>query len=163
MSYAIVYSTHTNNTALLAETIHSTLPDESCVYFGAPDPKALAAERIYVGFWTDQGTCNAEIQEFLRQLTSQEVFLFGTAGFGGSTKYFDDIIHNVSSLLPEGVRVIGSFMCQGKMHASVRERYVQMSHSPNPQPNLDMLIANFDQALTHPDQQDLENLKKALI
>lgn len=163
MSYAIVYSSCTGNTKLLAEAVRSALPEEECVYFGAPDPKALSAQRIYVGFWTDKGTCSEEMKAFLRQLTSQEVFLFGTAGFGVSPEYFEKILHNIRALLPETVRVIGTFMCQGKMPSSVREHYVKMSQSPNPQPNLDLLIANFDQALSHPDQQDLENLKKALI
>ena len=51
---------------------------------GAPDPQALSAERIYVGFWTDRGTCDAATAQFLRQLTRQEVFLFGTAGLGAT-------------------------------------------------------------------------------
>ena len=50
MSYAIVYSSVTGNTALLAQAIRETLPWETCCYFGAPDPQALSAERIYVGF-----------------------------------------------------------------------------------------------------------------
>ena len=49
MSYAIVYSSHTGNTALLAQTIRETLPQEDCVYFGAPDPSALTAETVYDG------------------------------------------------------------------------------------------------------------------
>lgn len=84
MSYAIVYSSVTGNTALLAQAIRETLPWETCCYFGAPDPQALSAERIYVGFWTDRGTCDAAAAQFLRQLTRQEVFLFGTAGFGAT-------------------------------------------------------------------------------
>ena len=40
MSYAIVYSSVTGNTALLAQAIRETLPWETCCYFGAPDPQA---------------------------------------------------------------------------------------------------------------------------
>lgn len=56
MSYAIVFSSRTGNTALLAQTIWDTLPGD-CLYFGTPDPKALEAETVYVGFWTDKGSC----------------------------------------------------------------------------------------------------------
>ena len=57
MSYAIVFSSRTGNTALLAQTIRDTLPGD-CLYFGTPDPKALEAETVYVGFWTDKGSCD---------------------------------------------------------------------------------------------------------
>ena len=84
MSYAIVYSSRTGNTALLAKAVQETLPQADCVYCGAPAPEALAADTLYVGFWTDKGTCDQAVADFLRQLTGQKVFLFGTAGFGGS-------------------------------------------------------------------------------
>lgn len=56
MSYAIVFSSKTGNTKLLADTLHTCLPQESCCYFGAPDPAALEADEFYVGFWTDKGS-----------------------------------------------------------------------------------------------------------
>ena len=34
-----------------------------------------------------------------------------------------------------------------------------MIKSPVPIPNVDQMIANFDAALTHPDEEDLEKLK----
>ena len=37
-----------------------------------------------------------------------------------------------------------------------------MKEQPNPAPNLDMLIANFDRALTHPGEQDLQRLQEAV-
>ena len=49
-------------------------------------------------------------------------------------------------------------MCQGKMPQSVRDRYVLMKAQPDHMPNIDMLIENFDHALTHPDENDLNNL-----
>ena len=82
MTYSIVYSSKTGNTKMLADALHQALPADDCLYFGAPDAQALAAERIYIGFWTDKGTCDAETAAFLAQLTQQEIFLFGTCGFG---------------------------------------------------------------------------------
>jgi len=38
MSYAIVYSSKTGNTKILADTLHDCLPQEGCDYFGVPDP-----------------------------------------------------------------------------------------------------------------------------
>ena len=44
MSYAIVYSSKTGNTKILAETLHNCLPQEGCDYFGIPDPAAMEAD-----------------------------------------------------------------------------------------------------------------------
>ena len=52
-------------------------------------------------------------------------------------------------------------MCQGKMPMAMRERYVKMKEDPNHKPNLDMLIENFDRALSHPDKADLEKHSKS--
>ena len=158
MSYAIVYSSVTGNTALLAQTIREVLPRESCCYFGAPDPQALSAERIYVGFWTDRGTCDAATAQFLRQLTRQEVFLFGTAGFGGDSAYFQRILERAEENLGPEVRVVGTYMCQGKMPPAVRRRYQAMENGPRKT----AMLQNFDRAASHPDQEDLARLQAAL-
>ena len=38
MSYAIVFSSKTGNTRLLADTLRASLPQNECTYFGAPAP-----------------------------------------------------------------------------------------------------------------------------
>lgn len=159
MTYAIVYSSKTGNTRLLAETLRDTLPAGDCLYFGTPSDEALHAERIYVGFWTDKGTCDADTAAFLSRVTTQEVFLFGTAGFGGAPAYFDKILAAARQNLPNGVTLCGSYMCQGKMPAAVRARYETMEDSPRRQ----MMLDNFDAALSHPDAADLSQLRDAVL
>ena len=132
------------------------------LYTGAPNEAALAADRLYIGFWTDKGSCNREIAAFLKQVKGKEVFLFGTAGFGGDAAYFEKVLTAVKKHLDRSNTVIGTYMCQGKMPQSVRERYVKMQASPLPIPNLDSLIENFDRAATHPDAEDLHRLTAAV-
>ena len=107
-------------------------------------------------------TADAAILEFLEQLHGKKVFLFGTAGFGGSEGYFSKILKTVQKSLDRSNTLIGSFMCQGKMPLSVRQRYEAMKKQPIHMPNLDMLIENFDKALSHPDSNDLARLKQAV-
>ena len=151
----------TGNTEKLAQTIYKSLPKEDCIYYGKPHPDALNADRIYIGFWTDKGTCDNDISLFLSTLTSQEVFLFGTAGFGGNSKYFHTILNRVQEKLPPKVHLIGSYMCQGKMPLSVRKRYEKMKKDSTT-PNIDELLQNFDIALTHPDNKDLSELLETI-
>ena len=158
MSYAIVYSSRTGNTRLLAETIRRSLDPADCLYFGEGDLAALAADTIYLGFWTDKGRCDEQTAHFLSLLTDQRVFLFGTAGFGGAQAYFDGILDRVCGQLPETVTVAGRFMCQGKMPQPVRQRYEAMPESDR----RSAMIENFDRALSHPDAADLDGLKAAI-
>ena len=160
VKYAVVFSSQTGNTALLAERIKKVLPEDMCQYAGTPDEKALAADLIFAGFWTDKGSCDASMVEFLKGLHNKTVFLFGTAGFGGSEDYFARILSNVEKYLDESNTLAGSYMCQGKMQMAVRRRYEAMAEK-DPQKG-QQLLDNFDLALTHPDVQDLEGLERTV-
>ena len=150
MTYSIVYSSKTGNTKMLADALHQALPADDCLYFGAPDAQALAAERIYIGFWTDKGSCDAETAAFLAQLT---------CGFGGGVAYFEQILARVRDLLPESVQLVGSYVCPGKMPQSVRDRYVRIAEEePAKRSHMQKMIFNFDCALSHPDANDLQGL-----
>ena len=162
MKYAICYSSRTGNTGKLAEAIRQTLPTLDCVYCGAPHVAANSADVIFAGFWTDKGTCDSQMGEFLQTLENKKVFLFGTAGFGGSAAYFTQILERVRINVPASCEIIGTFMCQGKMPQSVRDRYVKMKEKPDHAPNLDELIQNFDRALSHPDNEDLDRLEEII-
>ena len=160
MKNAIVFSSRTGNTALLAETLRDLVPD--CCYFGAPDPAALEADRIYVGFWTDKGSCDGDSAAFLKTVTSQQVFLFGTAGFGGDPDYFAGILKKTVKYLKHPENLAGTYMCQGKMPMTVRQRYEKLQAGHIPVPNLQSMLENFDRALSHPDSGDLNGLREAV-
>ena len=51
MSYAIVFSSKTGNTELLADTLHNCLPQEDCCYFGIPNPACRLPRHCYCCFW----------------------------------------------------------------------------------------------------------------
>ena len=163
MSYAIVFSSKTGNTRLLADTLRASLPQNECTYFGAPAPEALEAETLYIGFWTDKGNADAATLALLRTLKNKRLFLFGTAGFGVDTAYFDAILARVQAVPDGSNTIIGTYMCQGKMPPSVRARYEAMRALPAPPENLDALIENFDRARSHPDADDLDRLRAAVL
>lgn len=160
--YAIVYSSLTGNTKKLADAVCRMLSAEDSVYFGAPDAKALKAGRMYIGFWTDKGGCDAKLADFLGTIQDKEIFLFGTAGFGGEEEYFLKIIENVKEKLDKSNVIIGHYMCQGKMPASVRDRYEKMMQTPDTRARAEAMIENFDKAASHPDDNDILNLEKAI-
>lgn len=156
MTYSIVYSSATGNTARLAQAIRDALPPSDCLYFGPPDPAAQAAELIFAGFWTDKGVCCQAMADFLSELDGKRVALFGTAGFGGEEAYFNAILDRVRALLPPGTDCAGGHMCQGKMPPAVRARYAALLEKDPSDAKARMLLDNFDRALSHPDQSDLD-------
>ena len=161
-NYSIIFSSLTGNTKKLAEAIHELLPKDKCDYFGATEAQVPQSELLYIGFWTDKGNADSGTLDFLSKLKNKKIFLFGTAGFGGSDAYFQKILGKIRQSFDTSNIVVGEYMCQGKMPFSVRERYLKMKEKPEYPSNLDELIENFDHALSHPDTNDLEKLRKAI-
>ena len=160
MKQIILYDSATGNTEYLAKALSHALPNVPCGPVGSLDYSK--AELVYLGFWTDKGTADQACLELLGRLRNKKIFLFGTAGFGGSEAYYQKILANVRTAIDASNTVVGEYMCQGRMPQAVRDRYVKMKEMPDAKPNLDALIENFDQALSHPDQEDLERLRRMI-
>lgn len=162
MKAAIVYSSHTGNTKQLADAIYGELGSDTVSYIGPVTEKIPTEDFIFAGFWTDKGSCDQKMENFLKSLQHKKVFLFGTAGFGGDEHYFQNILSHVSEYLGSTNQLVGSYMCQGKMPMSIRNRYEKLLSNPDCPPNIPMMIENFDRALSHPDQKDLEQLREKI-
>lgn len=167
MKCLIVVSSRGGNTKQVANALADALgasgAEVSLVFDAASvDGDALrAADAVLAGFWTDKGDCAPEMASFLGSLAGKRVFLFGTAGFGGSAEYFGRITGNVARHLPETAELVGSAMCQGKMGAGVRARYEAMLAEKPGDERIQAMIDNFDAALSHPDADDLAGIVDA--
>ncbi|MEG0290266.1 MAG: flavodoxin family protein [Erysipelotrichaceae bacterium] len=160
MKYGIIYTSKTGNTKKIAEAMKDALAQEECIVFDDHlNPLLSKVDLIFLGSWTDKGTCSEEMKQFYAQLSNQKIALFGTAGFGGSQDYFDQLTKRSMNLLPKDCRVIGSFYCQGKMKDGVRNRYVSMLREHPDDKQLKVSIANFEEAKKHPDEKDLMEAK----
>ena len=95
------------------------------------------------------------------RLSGKRVFLFGTAGFGGSPEYFERILGNVRKHLSDSVEYLGGVMCQGKMGAGVRKRYEAMLAENPGDARIQAMIDNFDAALAHPTEEDVARITAA--
>ena len=114
-----------------------------------------------VYFYSMDGQLKTLIDRTLPRYTEirdKEVYLFGTAGFGGDAAYFDQVLGRVEQNLNNSNRLVGTYMCQGKMPPAVRARYEAMPESPR----RTAMLENFDRALAHPDEQDLAKLRAAV-
>lgn len=156
MIYAVQYSSVTGNTRRVAEAVRGALPDKDCLACGEISDSIPQAPVIFVGFWTDKGSCGETVQKFLSRLHGKKVALFGTAGFGGSPDYFQGILSRVAACLPGDAVLVDGFMCQGRMPDSVKRRYEAMAEQQPEDGRVRAFLENFEAARSHPDSGDLE-------
>ena len=159
MKIAIIYASVTGNTKMVAESIKESLKKENIIYFGPVTKDNIDADLFVVGSWTNRGTATNEIINFLKQLENKKIAFFGTAGYGGSEEYYQTLFNRVKENISSSNLLLGYFYCQGKMPLGVRERYISMIKANPADANLLVSLENFDEALTHPDDKDLENAK----
>lgn len=159
MKIAIVFDSHTGNTEKIAVSIKEACSNQEVICFG--ESKQIEdADLIFIGSWIDKGNCSAKIQTFIKTLNNKKIAFFATAGFGGSTEYYDKLAQRFDSIVSVDNEILGHFFCPGKMPLTVRERYVKMIQEHPEDKQLQVSIDNFDAALLHPDTTDLENAKK---
>ena len=159
MDIAIIYSSITGNTKTVAEEIRNSLKDENIVYFGKVAEVIPKADIYFIGSWTNKGNASDEIIEFIKNIRNAKIAYFGTAGYGGNEEYYKTLFERIKTNIDSSNQILGCFYCQGKMPIQVRERYVRMITETPEDNNLKVSIKNFDEALTHPDESDLNNVK----
>lgn len=155
MKYAVLFSSHSGNTKAIAEAIRDALKDEECICFETWQDNVVEADVIFAGSWTDKGNFDETMQEVLQNLHHKKIALFGTAGFGGSSTYFNAIMQRVKASIANDNTILGTFMCQGRMPSSVRKRYEAMLEKQPDDEKVQAFLENFDQALLHPNEQDM--------
>ncbi len=162
MKYAILYDSHSGNTAHVAQTIRHALPQDDCLCFYStiealkhPD-KFADADLIFYGFWTDRQDCAEKSQQVLPTLPATKIALFGTASFGAGEEYFQSILANVAKHLPEGATVVDSFMCVGKMPMTVEEQYLKLLHDPVMGEQAQTMLKTYETVKGHPTAEELD-------
>lgn len=158
MKIAIIYKSLTGNTKQLALAIKDVV-EEEVVYVGEPK-EGIDADLYFIGSWTDKGTCEETIAEYLQTMENKKIAYFGTAGFGGSEEYYQSIFSRVKTNVKENNEVLGFFLCQGKMPEGVKKRYFMMLKDDPENKRLQASLANYEKALTHPDATDVQNIQK---
>lgn len=159
----IVCESLTGNTAMLAEALRSHLQTENIRVLTPAQTDADSFDVFFVGSWTDKGDCTANTAALLEKLHGKDVFLFGTCGFGSSAAYFDTVYHRFADHVSADNRIIGHYICQGKMAESVLHRFEAMkAANPGSSDRWNECIENYNSALLHPNGKDLHELYAAV-
>ena len=94
--------------------------------------------------------------DFLDSIHNKDVILFGTCGTGQDEIYYNRLTRMISGLVPDDNRYLGTYLCQGKMPMAVRKRYEEWLKDERMASRAEYMIRNFDEALLHPNERDLD-------
>ena len=141
LDYLVLYQSESGNTKKIAASIFSRLPGNSKDLIDIDTDKTIPEANVYfIGFCVHRGSCSMEVSDFLSDLSGKQI-----AG-------------RVSAWIEADNDYLGYFICQGKMPQKVRMKYESMRTDEN-NDQIDRFIQNFDLALTHPDDLDVEHAK----
>ncbi|MFZ0612822.1 MAG: flavodoxin family protein [Desulfobacterales bacterium] len=154
MKTLIVYSSQSGNTRKLAEAVFDAIDTETEIYpiEKAPDPGGY--NPVAVGFWLRAGKPDPLSLEFLSKIKGQRLFLFATHGAAADSAHAQGAMDHARSLAPDA-KILGTFTCQGAVNPEVLERASQKPEPP-------VWLKDAPQAVGHPDQGDIQELRKII-
>ena len=168
MKYSIVYTSKSGNTEKLALAIKESANGEclQCVKADAADAdKINESDIVFVGAGSYKGTCDEAAGKFMNTLKNKKVFLFMTVGYGNNQEYYDKMLNPAKSFLDSSNILVGSYACQGQWIEGQKknlENMLEKAASEDEKKVVQGKLANYENALGHPNAEDLNNLKEAI-
>ena len=160
MKTLVVYSSRTGNTEKVARAVAEGL--HACDIYPVKDaPNPSGYDFVAVGYWVDKGMPDADAKRYLESIENCTVALFGTLGAWPDSEHAADCKKKGEDLLNEpqrGNRVLGSFLCQGRVDPSVVTMMQKMAD--NAHPMTDERRARLEEAARHPDQKDCRQARE---
>lgn len=158
MTEVIIYDSLSGNTESLAKEIKSIKKN---AYYEKINDKLIEElpeyDIYYIGSPIIKGMCTDKIKRLLQKIENKKIFLFITTGYKGED-YYESLTRRILEILPKSNQILGVFLCQGKMQDAVKERYIKLIQEHPEDKNLKVSLENFEQAKTHPDENDKKDL-----
>lgn len=156
MKHLIVYSSVTGNTKKVAEAIAQVLDRTAELYPVEAAPSADPYDLVVVGFWVNRGTADQKAQAYLRSIHGKNVALFATLGAYPDSDHAAESMQNAAALLAADNKVVGAFICQGKINPRLIEKFKELP-AGHPLAVTPAQEARHREAAKHPDEADLRN------
>lgn len=154
-SFTVIYASDTGNTRQVAEEIFEAIRSDNKELVDVRSFDGRTDSDVwFVGYRVNHSTCSIEIMDLLTSLHGKHVAIFGTCGLDDSAHYYRRLEKNVTAFLPADNNYLGAFYCRGRMPEEIRERYEEVRGDYEPDV-IDRMVATYDEALPHPDKQDL--------
>ncbi|WP_304194945.1 flavodoxin family protein [Peptostreptococcus stomatis] len=128
MKIAVVYGSLSGNTERLARGVFDRIsPEYEKAIFDVKDKPDLSDyDVVALGFWIDKSFPHKAMKEFIPEVRDKEVFLMGTMGYYPDSDHGQACIKNSVGLVDKSCKLMGYFMCNGKIDIKILERIGQM-------------------------------------
>ncbi len=155
MKSLIVYSSQTENTKKLADTIYESLEGEKDIFPVEEAPSTEGYDLTAVGFWLKAGKSDPKTSEYLAKVEKgTRLFLFATHGAAKGSDHVKNAVDHAIGLTNEA-DIAAVFTCQGEVNPKILEKVKQKPEPP-------VWIADADNAAGHPNEDDLSALKQMI-
>ncbi len=159
MKIAVIYSSKTGNTKKVANAIVEGVGSD-VDFFSVKDEINLSYyDLIFMGYWVDKGTADANALEFMKSITNTKVALFATLGAYPATQHAKDSIEAGKKLLGENCEVVDSFICQGAIDPKLTN-WMKTLPKEHPHGPDEARLKRWEDASSRPDSSDLQNAKE---
>lgn len=155
MKTLITYSSKTGNTKKLAEGIYEGIQFEDKVILPIKDVTSIEEyDVILVGYWVDKSGPNEEAKNFLSTIKGKKVGIFATLGYWPDTEHAWTSLKNGEALVQENNKVIGKFICQGKLDEKIIAMFEKLP-ADNPHAITEEKRKRYEIAKNHPSKVDI--------
>ena len=154
MKILVVYSSRTGNTRQVAEAVRAALPEGTDLFPPASAPDPAPYDLVFAGFWAKRGAPNPAMKAFLQRLAGKPLGIFGTMGARVGSPHARRIEEN-ARLAASRCRILGVFLCPGKVDPAWLERRAADSSLGKNHPMTAERAARLAETALHPDAEDL--------
>ncbi len=163
MKILITYSSWTGNTKKVAEAIHEEIG-------GDLKPMKEAAnwadyDFIAMGFFVDKGFAGTEALKYMSEVKNKKVGLFGTMGAEPESEHGKGVLKAGRELMAKNNNeLLCEFLSQGAIDPEIIEKMRKMAAKQGENARHQITHERekrWEDAKSHPDEQDLANAKKA--
>ena len=163
MKCAIIYSSMTGNTKLLADGVYRQLDELVPIYTVKDKIDLDAYDTLCLGYWIKKGGCDKATKKLWDNIHDKKIVLFGTMGVNPDSEVGQQQVEKIERLLADRNQILGHFVCSGKMEAEqlalCKEKIAASLDNP---PAIQAQLDNADYAANHPDKMDILELQRLI-
>lgn len=163
MEAAIVYSTITGNSKMLADAVYQNI--EGCTeprnIKDVDDTFLNAYDTFIFCYWCRRGTADTTTIDLLEKISGKKIVMLGTLGAYPDSPHGEKLKERVGELVEKSNCLLGNFICQGKIDPARTEKRLKI---PKGEPHYldEEGYKRHLESRKHPDKNDLHNAVAAV-
>lgn len=153
MRSAVIYSSLTGNTKAMAEAALEVMPQGAELIPVKDAPDASGYGLLALGFWVSKSGPDPRMAAYMKTLQGKNLLLFGTMAGYPDSPYGARVRANAEALVA-GNRVLGTFLCMGKITEKRFQQYMNGDLQESRHPLTPEREARLREAMLHPNELD---------